>query len=136
MSYNQKSPINLSTHLYKRQDFSNLTNNNTSIIVIILAVAVILGLLIFVILYQRKRNRNRIFDSRLKPLQLVQNKPLLNHKTHNISKKDNLIKKNRHSLPSTKSTITADIRTFEVRLSMPVELAKPIREYYQTESKV
>ncbi|KAF0477680.1 hypothetical protein F8M41_024238 [Gigaspora margarita] len=127
-------PINLRKHLYKRQQFTSLTDN-TTFITSMIVIAAILGLLLIVVivvivLYRRRRNRRRISDSRLKPLQLVQNEPLL--KDDGNSKGNKFRKDNRHSFPSNKN-----VRKFEIRLSMPVELAKPTKEYtyYQIESK-
>ncbi|CAG8640785.1 5528_t:CDS:1, partial [Gigaspora rosea] len=121
-------PINLRKHLYKRQQFTSLTDNTTFITSMIVIAAILGILLIFVIvivLYRQRRNRRRISDSRLKPLQLVQNEPLL--KDVGNSKGDKFRKDNRHSFPAIKSN--KNVRKFEIRLSMPVELAKPTKEY-------
>ncbi|CAG8674036.1 27128_t:CDS:2 [Dentiscutata erythropus] len=132
MLHNRVStPINLSKHLYKRQ-FSSLTNNTTLITLMIVTAAILGLLLIFVIaivLYRQRRNQRRISDSRLKPLQLVQNEPLLRHGKYSNSKSNKFKKDNRYSLPATKSNAAVNVRKFEIRLSMPVELAKPIKEY-------
>ncbi|CAG8516191.1 18133_t:CDS:1 [Racocetra fulgida] len=99
-----------------------------------IVVAAIIGLfLIFVILYRQRRNRSRISDPRLKPLQLVQDEPLLKQGKHGNDKNNK--KNNRHSLPATKSTAATEVRKYEVRLSMPIELAKPMKDYYQIESR-
>ncbi|CAG8574596.1 1865_t:CDS:1 [Cetraspora pellucida] len=130
------SPINLNTHLYKRQQITTSTNNTTFIIMMIVVAAIFGLLLIFIILYRQRRNRSRISDPRLKPLQLVQNEPLLRQGKDGNNKSDKFKKDNRHSHPATKSTATTEVRKYEVRLSMPAELAKPMKEYYQFEPKV
>ncbi|RIA89472.1 hypothetical protein C1645_876693 [Glomus cerebriforme] len=101
-----------SSHLHVKRGVP-VSNNASLIIVAILLTAVVISfllVLVIIILNQRRRSRNRVSDSKLKPLQLV----VTNEISHLQSKRES---------------------QNQMRLSVPVELAKPVKEYYRGEAK-
>ena len=107
-----------SSHLHVKRGVPVSHNVSLIVMAILLTVAVILFLLILVviILKQRRKSRNRISDSKLKPLQLVVTDKISHLKNNDQLKRESQYQMNRP-------------------LSVPVELAKPAKEYYSGEGK-
>ncbi|CAG8532082.1 6019_t:CDS:1 [Funneliformis mosseae] len=99
-----------SSHLHVKREVAT-SNNALIVMAILLTVVVILLLLIlvFIILNQRRKVKNRISDSKLRPLQLVVTKEI-SHLKNNQSKRESQFR-------------------MDGLLSVPVALAKPTREY-------
>ncbi|CAG8459728.1 13214_t:CDS:2 [Rhizophagus irregularis] len=107
-----------SSHLHVKRGIPASNNASLIIVAILLTVAVILFILILVImiLKQRRRSRNRISNSKLKPLQLVVTNEICHLKNNDPLKRASQYQMNKP-------------------LNVPVELAKPAKEYYNSDAK-
>jgi hypothetical protein len=107
-----------SSHLHVKRGIPASNNASLIIVAFLLTVAVILFIifLVFMILKQRRRSRNRISDSRLKPLQLVVTNEISHLKNNDQLKRESQFQMNKP-------------------LNVPVELAKPAKEYCNRDVK-
>lgn len=104
-----------SSHLHVKRGIPVSNNVSLIIVAILLTVALILFFLILIVLIlkQRRRSRNRISNSKLKPLQLVVTNEISHLKINDQLKRESLNKP----------------------LNVPVELAKPTKEHYKSDVK-
>ncbi|GBC02051.1 hypothetical protein RclHR1_04430001 [Rhizophagus clarus] len=108
-SHHKRSSV--SSHLHVKRGVPASNNASLVIAAILLTVAVILLILILIImiLKQRRRSRNRISNSKLKPLQLVVTNEISSLKNNDQLKRESQYQMNKP-------------------LNVPVELAKPTLE--------